>query len=567
VSRAPRGRASLDVLAALGLVALVVAVFRPVLDAGFVNWDDDLIVTGNARYRGLDLGHLRWMATSLHGGHWEPLTWLSLAVDHALWGMDPRGYHATALALHAVNAVLVFALARALFPALRTAGAAAAAALFAVHPLRVESVAWVSERRDVLSASLFLLATLLWVRHARRGGGAFASGALIASVAAFALALAAKASGLAFPLIFLALDVWPTGRLRALGRRRVLLEKVPYLVLSVAVLFPAVAALERFGATEMGGALAPAQRAAQVAYGAFFYASRTLLPIGLSPLYLLDLDLEPLSARFLVPALAVVAVSAALFALRRRWPAALLAWGAYLALIAPFLGVQSNGIHLVADRYAYVATLPFALLAGAGIARLAALPAGLATALLVGALGGLARVQVRVWHDSRALWDRVLALEPDNYVACVKRAAVRRADGDRDGALADLARAIAVRPQYAVAYANRGAMRAPVDPEGALADLDRALELRPGEPNALASRGALRIRLGDHAGALADLDAALRARPGDPGMLLNRGLAHLGAGDRAAALADLAAALAAAPTDWPYRALAERKASEARAGK
>src|SRR6187431_3386674 len=138
-------------LLCLGLAALVALAFWPVLGASFLNWDDNLIVTENARFRGLSPEHLGWMLTTFHGGHWEPLAWLSLALDWELFGLSARAFHATNLWLHAASAVLVYALARRLArpPALAgRAAAAAAAALFAVHPLRVESVAWVVERRD-----------------------------------------------------------------------------------------------------------------------------------------------------------------------------------------------------------------------------------------------------------------------------------------------------------------------------------------------------------------------------------------------------------------------------------
>jgi len=572
-------------LAAL-LVAIVFAVYRPALDAGFVNWDDDLIVTGNERFRGLSWSHLKWMATSTYGGHWEPLAWLSLAFDHALWGMDPRGYHLTSIALHALNTVLVYVLALALMrppaarldadaapsvrPIARRIAPFAAALFFALHPLRVESVAWVTERRDVLSASLFLVATLLWLRHARGGGG------LAASYVVFALALCAKASGLAYPLIFVGIDLWLLGRVRAIGWRRVIVENLPYAGLAAAAVVPAAIALSRFGATEMGGALSPLQRAAQVGYGAFFYPARTLVPVGLSPLRLLDLDLEPFRARYLMPTIVVAGLTVFLVAARRRVPRATLAWLAYLALIAPFLGLTSNGIHLVADRYAYVACLPFALLAGAGVGRLAttgiARPgigvvlAGVVTLAIGGALGVTAHRQVGFWHDSTALWNRVLDVEPNNYVARLKRAELRLDAGDRAGADEDLTRAIEARAQYVPALLRRGKLRAPMNLEAALRDFDRAVELRPNDPTARGERGALRIALGDAAGAVTDLDAALRERPGDPWLLLNRGVAHLELGRREAASADLEAALAAAPPNWTHADLARSKAREAASG-
>ncbi|MEM7305565.1 MAG: hypothetical protein AAF682_02790 [Planctomycetota bacterium] len=547
----------------LALVASVLVVFQPAFGAGFVNWDDNLIVTGNPHYRGLSGSHLRWMLTSLYGGHWEPLTWLSLALDHRFHGMEPRGYHATNVALHAGCAVLVFALVRVLFPALGRGGAGIAAAFFALHPLRVESVAWVTERRDVLSALLFLATTLLWARATRGGRWPW----LAASYAAFALALMAKAAGLAWPLVFLVVDVLAE-RPREVGMRRVVLEKVPYVALAVAAVLPALEALDRFGATEMAGALDPGQRAAQALYGLYFYPAHTLVPVGLSPLYLLDLRLSPLEPRYLGAALAVVAVTATLVALRRRLRVGLAAWLCYGALILPFLGLSSNGIHLVADRYSYVGCLPFAVLVGGGAAlglRAAPLRTAAVALLVLAGLGAGTFRQTRVWNDSLSLWNRAVEVEPENYVALNKRGLTRLELRDREGAIADFSAAVTARPKYASAYLNRGIAQVSSAPGAALADFDRAIELRAKDPAAFTNRGALRIQRGDYAGAVEDLTEALRLAPGVPTTLLNRGLAHLSLSNGRAALADFEGALRAAPPSWPYRQMVEEKAIQARA--
>lgn len=520
-------------LLCLGLAGLVLAAFQPALGGEFLNWDDNLIVAASPHLSGFSGEQLRWMWTATHGGHWEPLVWLSFAIDHARsGGMDPAAFHLTGVLLHALNAALVFALARCLLGEAGRGGALLAAALFALHPLRVESVAWVSERRDVLSATLYLTATLLWLRRATGGG----RGWLLASYGAFALALTAKAAGLAWPLVFLALDAWPLRRHRDRSWSSLVLEKVPYLVPAVAGVVIASVALEGYGATAMGDALSTPQHLAQAAWGLVFYPMKTLLPAGLSPLYLLDLELQPLSPRYLLSGLAGAGVTVALVLRRQRSPGLLTAWLSYLLLVGPFLGLLSNGIHLTADRYSYVACLPFALLAaaaltrsdgGAGRARLAL---GLTLALL---LGGLTWRQARVWRSSMTLWDRVIAVEPHNYVALNKRGLARAQGGDREGAISDFSGSIEARPRYASAYINRSGQRLEGgDVQGAISDLTQALSLRPG---------------------------SLEAR-------LNRGLAYLSAPDPQAALADLEAVLKAAPTDWPHRPLAERKAAQARAG-
>src|SRR5512138_224970 len=180
--------------------------------------------TDNPSYRGLSPSHLRWMFTTFHGGHWQPLSWMTLGLDYTLWGMNPLGYHLTNVLLHAVNALLVYRLIAVLVPGVGARAAAVGALLFAIHPLRVESVAWVTERRDVLSG-LFLLTVLAYVRYVRaRDAGQPWGIPFGLSLACFALSLLAKAWGVTLPLVLLVLDVYPLRRFSP----RALLEKVPY---------------------------------------------------------------------------------------------------------------------------------------------------------------------------------------------------------------------------------------------------------------------------------------------------------------------------------------------------
>ncbi len=173
-SNAPRARMRRTALIAALIVALVFIAFFPALSADFVHWDDDRNFLENPSYRGLSLAHLEWMATTFQGGPYQPLSWLTLAIDHALWGMDARGYHFTNVLLHACGAVAFYFLARRLFALCSSAmrdktldlASLAAALLFALHPLRAESVAWVTERRDVLSGVFFVLATSAYLRFA-----------------------------------------------------------------------------------------------------------------------------------------------------------------------------------------------------------------------------------------------------------------------------------------------------------------------------------------------------------------------------------------------------------------
>ena len=497
------------------LIAVLSALaFAPALGADFVSFDDLQNIQLNHRFRGFGAGHLAWMFGSSHMGHYHPLTWLSLALDYELFGLDGPAFHRTNVALHAATAIAFYFLARRI---LRLAAgdesvslaALGAALLFALHPLRVESVAWVTERRDVLAGLFFVLAVSLWLRWAEAarppralGGhrirprpalaavlfgaaslGAFhftvdtshpgvlgwgllgPPGLLLAlillgaslvaagrttstgveaftrwrslALLALLLSLLAKAWGIVLPAVLLVLDAWPLGRLegeRPLRRWTALVaEKTPVIVCSLAFMRLASWAQSEGGAGAMVSAArhGPLERLAQGFYGLMFYPWKTLLPAGLAPIYELPAELSLAQPRFLVPALAAGALTLALVLARRRFPAGLAAWAAYAAIVSPVLGVAQSGPQLVADRYSYLACLPFALLAGGGLVlarrrggwvRRAALSA-LVLALALLALG--TRARSRAWQSSTALWEAAYAVNPESPLTLLSLGAAR----------------------------------------------------------------------------------------------------------------------------------------------
>ena len=437
------------------LVAAVLLVFFPALQADFVNLDDDRTVLAPREHSGFAPAQLLWMATSFETGHWHPLTWFSFAVDRALWGDGPFGFHLGNVLLHALAAALWLAVARQVLTealrrrAQRTGTAAPpaatmelaalfAAVLFALHPLRVESVAWISERRDVLSGALFLGALLAWLSLRRLPEGAPGEGRRFALfVVLLVLSLLSKAWGAALPVVLVALELWPFERevLRPAAqtlRRRLLAALGTCLPLSFAALVVAAGAQQASGATRAWEQHGLLERLVQSAYGLVFYPLRTLWPTGLSPLYPLEERLDPTEARFVFAALAVVAACAAAAVQWRRrpwWSAALLA---YIAIVAPVLGLLQSGPQLVADRYSYLSMLPFALLAGGGalaLARVAerrvrrrgqAVSAAVLVVLLVAVawpLGLASHARCAVWRSSETLWTSALEVIPDSYFA------------------------------------------------------------------------------------------------------------------------------------------------------
>jgi protein O-mannosyl-transferase len=491
------------------LAAATLAAFWPALGNGLV-WDDGTNLIANRHLDALDGGLVRWAFSSFLLGHYQPLSWLSLAADRALWGGRPAGYHLTSLLLHLADVLLFAALARRLLAAARREesasvatdlGALVAAAVFALHPLRVESVAWATERRDVLSAAFCLAALLAWlatVDRERAGRPRLAWGA--AATALFALSLLSKALALGLPVALVVADLYPLRRWRpGDGRRaagRLLVEKTPFFALSA--LFGVIA----LRAQEAGGALVGVarygwvERLFQAAYSALFYP-RALVALSWSPLYERPTRLDPLAPRFLVPALGCVAVTAALVVWRRRFPAGLAVWAAYLALLAPVSGLAQSGVQLVADRYSYLAALPFALLAGGGVAAgwraLRRPPARAAAAAAVVAVLALWAVltwrQTRVWHDDEALWRQVATHTP-SAMALNNLGALALQRGDRAAALPLLRQAVELAPEFGLPWRNLLALL-----EGGGAGLDRG-ELAQ-------TAAALNVALPNHAAAAA----------------------------------------------------------------
>lgn len=507
----------------VGIVLVVCTSFAPTLSNDFVNWDDDLVLTDNTAYRGLSPSHLRWMVTTTYGGHWQPLTWLSYAVDHALWGLDARGYHLTNLLLHAVNTVLVWSILRTLLAGRWPDGAVTMAAtvgalFFGIHPLRVESVAWATERRDVLSGCFWLLALGAYLRAVGRGGRPRLGPAL----AALAMSLTAKAWGMTFPLVLLVLDAWPLDRLRR-NPGAVISEKIPFAVLAAiaaGLAFRAQHAVPEMRSVADHGLAA---RIAQAAYGLCHYLVATVLPVGLSPAVLLEPDLDPLRPRYLAALALVATITAASVLLRRRAPWLLATWTAYVVIVAPVLGLAQTGPQLVADRYTYLAMLPWAALLAAALVSAwssttsFAMKRAVAAAAAIGLVthGALTFRQTRVWHDSLTLWNHTLALDPDNWVAYTNRGFELRTT-DPAAALADYSAAITRNPRWYLPFFNRGNLRHERgDLAGAVADHTRVLELLPDDPRGWTNRGWARQAQGDWKGAIADYERALEVAPAD----------------------------------------------------
>jgi hypothetical protein len=473
------------------VAALTLVAFLPVLQNGFVNWDDPVNFLNNPHYRGLGLAQLRWMVTTLHMGHWIPVTWLTLGLDYALWGMDPRGYHLTSLVFHAATAVAFYALAcRLLERALSretpkvniTLGAAASALLFAVHPLRVESVAWATERRDVVSGLFFVLTLLAYLKMVEAPAGR-RRGFYLISLALFACALLSKSITVALPVVLVVLDVYPLRRLgggRGWGVGGVWVEKVSYAVLAILVSMRAIQATPSSAQLSLG-VFGIAPRLLISASGLAFYIEKTVLPVGLSPLYVYTTHISwGTLASVLAGAVLVVATW-------RRWPALAGAAIAYVTLLLPVLGLFAAGPQAVGDRYSYLACLGWALLAGGAVAwsRSGARVVRAVAAVIVLVLVMLTAQQVRIWRDSVSLWSHAVALEPANRIARINLGGAYVEQGRMPEAIVEYREVLRLSRDKAPWYAVLGWLYAR---SGLVADalplFVEALRLEPGRPDA-----------------------------------------------------------------------------------
>ena len=311
--------------------------FFPTLHNGFVNWDDDKNIYENPNFRGLGWSHLRWMFTTFHLSNYRPLTWVTLGIDYLLWGMNPFGYHLTSLILHAANAILFYFLSYRLldlaqsgpdtrreFP-LRVA-AGFSALIFAIHPLRVESVAWASARNDVVSALFYMWTILYYLRAvAVPNGNRTRRWRMAVAVIIYGLSLLSKGIGLTLPVVLLVLDIYPLRRLGGSAAkwfgpeaRRIWWEKVPFLLVALAAGVTAVLAKQETAAIYAIASYGLFPRFAQVMYGLTFYLWKSLLPLDLSPLYPLTLFAGPWDLRLLWAGVLVVTLSVGLFIARHR---------------------------------------------------------------------------------------------------------------------------------------------------------------------------------------------------------------------------------------------------------
>ena len=558
------------------LTGLSLAVFSQTIHYNFVNFDDDMYVYNAPAIRaGLTLRGIAAAFTSPHAGNWHPLTTLSHMLDCGLYGLNAGGHHATNVVLHTIAALLLFRVLEQMTGAFWKS--AIVAALFAVHPLHVESVAWVSERKDVLSAIFFFLMLDAYVRYARASSITL----YLVVTALFVAGLMSKPMLVTAPIVLLLLDYWPLRRFEQISTtrgkakivhsdhqrriiRRLFLEKIPLLI------FSAGAGIVTFVLQKRAvGALPPLPflwRAENAVTSYVVYAWKTLWPTRLAVFYPHPND--TLATWQVVLTIAfLLAITFAAILWRDKRPYLFTGWFWYLIMLVPVIGLVQVGEQGHADRYTYLPSIGLFLiavwtagdLAAVGQVRLWRGVATAGTVVIVTALACTAFAQTSYWRNSETLWAHALAVTTDNDFAHNNLGYLRVDRGELDKAMSHFEAASKIRsgkldPHYNMGTAfvemNLGdALARKGQPDEAMAHFEQAINLQPDYAEAYYNRGNVLYAKGRIDGAMADFEKALQIQPNDADAHTGLGNALLRKGALKEAMAQYSQAVALAPED------------------
>ncbi len=512
----------------------------PCVGCDFLNWDDRSFVVSNENIRSLSLQSIAWMLTTSHQGVWHPLAWFSHAVDRSIWGLNPAYHHLVNVLIHVLNVLLVCVLfvklleGRAVSQTAAYVAAFAAALVFGVHPLRVESVAWLSERKDVLCSFFFLASLITYLNYARAESGAESRKYYGLTFLFCLMSLMSKPMAVTLPFVYLLLDYYPLERPKRATLPAMIREKLPFLAIVVAVVGVNMMAAEEWGVVTFS--YVPAHmRIMNAFYALVFYIQKTVFPSGLLPLHQMDRSLDYFGPPYVLSALVVFSITAAcLWRAARRdriWAAT---WFYYLITMGPALGLFMSYRHAVAERYTYLPTLGFWMLACAGFARLwdHLGTAGFALAARIGSLCVVAAIsaacitrttgQIGVWKNSETLWSYVI--KNAEYVPAVAHFGLGRAmeeKGRLDEALDHFKIAIRMHPtnnDYWGAMANVHARKGNL--EESLKIYGEVLEKEPQNPRSHINVARILAAMGRADEAVAVLQKALERFPDHGGVLL-----------------------------------------------
>lgn len=516
---------SVPLLLGLGLVLLTLIVYRPVSTFGFVHFDDGLYVTSNRHVQqGLTWQEFLWAWQANVASNWHPLTLLSHMLDVELFGLDARGHHLTSLLLHLANVWLLFQILRRMTGSL--GASAVVAALFGIHPTHVESVAWIAERKDVLSGFFFLLTLGAWHRWVQEPPSQKRLRRYLPALFLFACGLLSKPMLVTLPCVLLLLDVWPLGRLRVqeirsarelwTGLRPLLVEKIPLFVLSVAssavTVYTQQGSLATFEAVSIGRRLGNAL----VAYVA--YLGKTFWPAKLAAFYPFPTHIplwKPLAAGALLAAVTALA----LWRIRRQ-PYLAVGWLWFLGMLVPVIGLVQVGRQAMADRYTYLPSIGLCLAVVWCVAELVSGRRLARAACIAGAVAGVvalsvaARAQVGTWKDSLTLFRHAIAVTEDNYLAHYNVAVELSVNGTEAEARHHFNEVLRLQPNLADAHAALASgLRRWGRPAEALPHALRAVQLKPERAHYHHTLATILEDLGRKDEAIAELRIAVGRNP------------------------------------------------------
>jgi len=517
--KASTRRAPVSVLigAALGLITL--ALYLPAVGHGFVDYDDQQYVTENPHVTGgLSAKNVAW-AFGFHAGNWHPLTWLSHMLDCQLYGLNPAGHHLTNVLLHTANTVLLFVLLYQLTGAVwRSAGVAA---LFGWHPLHVESVAWVAERKDVLCVFFAILALRAYARYASGSKikGSTSKGWYSLALGLFALALMSKPMAVTLPFVLLLLDFWPLRRGQSTseepagkGMLYLITEKAPFFLFSVVVCVLTVRAQEVAIVSTAGLTIGQRVGHALVAYG--HYVDAMIWPRGLAVYYPYEATVSIWLMVFDAVLLAAITGMALWF--RRRRSYGLMGWAWFLGTLVPVIGLVQVGDQAWADRYTYLPSIGFFIMVVWSVAEVLKNPRTWVWASVVvgAALLTDTTLQLRHWRNTRTLFEHAADVVPNNYMAITMLGSQVARDGKLDEAIEQYRRALRLKPGFPEAHFFLGNA---LDQQGkldeAIAEYQKALWFRPITETTHVLLGAAFAKEGKYDEAVAHYQAALKLDP------------------------------------------------------
>jgi protein O-mannosyl-transferase len=519
------------------LAMVTLAVFWQVNQFNFVNIDDDIYVTENSHIRsGITLDGIHWAFSTLHAEFWHPLTWLSLMLDYQLYGLNAGGYHVTNVILHILSTILLFWLFN------RMTGAfwksAFVAAFFALHPLRVESVAWVAERKDVLSGFFWMLTLCLYVYYTEKP--AIKRYALV--LFCFVCGLMSKPMVVTMPVVMILLDYWPLGRFES-HKGKLLLwqlkEKALFFVLSAVFSIITIYAQHKLSVNDFS----ISSRLANAPVSFITYLEKTFWPHDMAVFY-------PFSDQLLVwqilgSTLLIIAISVAVIIMVKRFPYLFVGWLWYAITLLPVIGIIRSTIHSMHDNYTYLPSIGIAIMLAWGIPLLfpredtrknILFPAGIA---VIAVLAVLTWQQCSYWKNSVTVFSHALLVTKDNYIAHNNLGIVLFSEGKTNKALHHYNKAIRIINDNAIVYTNRGILFTKIGQYNhAIEDFNEAIRLKSDYADAYNGRGNACYKLGQYQQTLTNYNEAIRLKPDYADAYNNRGVAYYKLGQYQQALAD-----------------------------